>query len=267
VAKRAYRLHPITWVVTLGVFAVFVWLNFNSSRQQYLEKHGESWRGGLRHGFPIAWWDAGIDTRGVLQNGVLYLDSKPYGGWRAGGICCGLAALFASLAVSAAGCERIIRALRPSARSSDLSEMDRRANRAVPIRPVTAFVAVALLAGLTTANLTLRTEPRDEQNAAAGFTQSMGWPAMTFLASEPYLRGMETAGRPAVEIVHYLENHPQTYWTYTHWHSMGIVLNVICCTLLVMAVACACEWVLRHEASVHRLALEHTTPQAKEKFS
>jgi hypothetical protein len=121
---------------------------------------------------------------------------------------------------------------------------------------VTALVAIVLLAGLTLANLTLRTEPKDAQNAAAGFTQSMGWPFMTFLASEPYLRGMEIEGRPAAEIVHYLENHPQTNWSRAHWYSREIVLDVIACMLMVIAAACVCEWILRHETSVHRLAVE-----------
>jgi len=252
----------------LGLFSLFVWLNFNTSRRQYIEKGAEGWCGGLREGFPLAWWDAGIETRCVIRDDTVYLDSRPYGGWQYLGVGCGVAFFALSLAATALVCESAIRKLQPRNEQFDLNAMNHRANRGVAIRPVTALASIVVLAGIVLANLTMTTEPKDTGNASAGFTQTMGWPFMTFLASEPQLRGMETEGRPAAEIVRYLESHPTTWWRHVHWFGSGIVMNSAACLLLVVGAACACEWILRREAQLRKLRLsENVAPIAAEKFS
>jgi hypothetical protein len=76
----------------------------------------------------------------------------------------------------------------------------------------------------------------------------MGWPFLTFLASEPCIKGMQVEGRSAAEIVHFLEAHPTTWWGRSHWYASGIVMNAGACLLLIVATAALSEWALRRES-------------------
>jgi hypothetical protein len=76
----------------------------------------------------------------------------------------------------------------------------------------------------------------------------MGWPFLTFLASEPCIKGMQVEGRSAAEIVHFLEAHPTTWWGRAHWYASGIVMNAGACLLLIVATAALSEWALRRES-------------------
>src|SRR5438105_12556533 len=99
--RRATDLHAATWLAMLAVFALFMWLNFNTTRVSYLEKAPGGWRGGVREGFPLPWWDAGMEASGALDDGALVLSSKPYGGWQTMGVCTGLFVLGVAFVLTA----------------------------------------------------------------------------------------------------------------------------------------------------------------------
>jgi hypothetical protein len=241
--RLSYKLHPLTWLLVLAVLSLFLWLNFHVTWETYMEKRGNFWRGGLREGFPVAWWDAGMETEIGSENGKLYLNQTPYGGWKMGGICCALALFVIALASTAIGGERVIRIW--CSRHQQLARIDANANHGVGIRPVTAFASLLTLAATVTANVVLTTHP---SNAPAEVTRTMGWPCAIYVAREPYLVGLHLEDRPASEIVRYIVNHPKMPFRWTDWHMSSVVCNAFLCMLLIICAAWLCEEVLRWEA-------------------
>jgi hypothetical protein len=238
-------------VLVLAVLSLLLWLNFHVTWETYMEKRGNRWRGGLREGFPVVWWDAGMETETGLENGKLYLTQTPYGGWKIGGVCCALALLVVAVAATATGGERVIRIW--SSRHQQLATIDATANRRVGIRPVTAFASLLTLAAAITANVVLTTHT---SNTPAEITRTMGWPCAIYVLREPWLQGLHLEDRPAEELVRYIVNHPKMTFRFIDWHMSGLVCNAFLCMLLIFCVAWICEEVLRWEARYLQLRLQ-----------
>ncbi|MCY3023996.1 MAG: hypothetical protein NTW87_33875 [Planctomycetota bacterium] len=233
----------MSWCAVLAVLGLSVWLNLDWSRDAYVEPLDNAWRGGLRQGFPLCWWDAGLETEATAVGDQLALNRREYGGWQ----WSGLAADLLLLAVAAMGAAFVTeRVMRARARRQPREQSAAEVPAAIAIRPITVVVAAVVLVSSVSYNLiTFTMTARD---GTKEYAQVMGWPFTTYSASSPVLKGLARAGgRPLTQaqVVAYLDSHQRVRWRLAHWHTEGIVLNSVTIMILVIGSAFACEAYLR----------------------
>jgi hypothetical protein len=249
---RAVALRPVSWLSMFAVFVLFLWLNFNSTRVQYLQKTPDGWRGGIREGFPTAWWDGGSVATGVAGDKVVMLRSTPYGGWQPGGIALGVLTLSAALLAAASLSETIARRSR---RKTDPQLAFDPLRRPVRIRLMTGLVSLVLLGGAISLNLIVTTSINSDSDGTPGpagpsmnISQSMGWPFQTYIAHNPVLVSATQATGAVLTVAQetaFMELNEPVRWTRAHWSSTGIVLDAFSALFLVGAAAAGCEWAAR----------------------
>jgi len=251
--RRAVSLHPVAWLALLAVFALFVWLNFSATRVAYLAKSAGGWRGGVREGFPIPWWDCGSEASATVDNAHMILQTVPYGGWRLGGIAIGLLMFFVALTVTGALAELLVR--RFQTRTAKPGGFDP-FQRPVRIRLLTGLVSLILVLSFCALNLIAVSSISDSglgsvfaiDDAAPSsvtLSETMGWPFVTYIARNPVLVSAQTSrGAPmsAQQELAYFETHAPLHWGYTHWNLSAFALNAVCALLCIAAAAFACEW-------------------------
>jgi len=167
----------------------FLWLNLDASREAYCRPGLDGWQGGVRHGFPVALWDAGMQYA-APQSGGLYC--RAYGGWQFGGLLLDLAALGAVLAATWFVAELCQRIFRGSGGVADRAV----APRAPAVRPATAAVLLAMAAASVLLNLRVRTEFSSDAGSTPRFEQRMGWPLAFFDANGAYPKYAKNQPRP-----------------------------------------------------------------------
>ena len=250
--RRAIALHPLTWIALLGVIALFLWLNFNTTRVSYLEHTPTGWHGGVRQGFPIPWWDAGSEAAGTIDGQSLMLHATQYGGWKIGGVVLGLTFMLAVMLGAAFLSElltmRIFKTLTPPALES--------LRRPVRIRLLTGLVVAVLFIGLIMLNLiatTSATLPAPDYGAGASTetairSESMGWPFVAYVAHNPVLVSATAETGKALtakQDLQFMERRDPIFWSSAHWNFKAIVLNVFVAFGVIVAAAVACEWLAR----------------------
>jgi len=260
-----FRVHPLSWCAACAVLALFVWLNLDRSCDAYLAGQTRCWRGGVRLGFPVLCWDAGLETRGTASPQGLSWTRQKYGGVLWLGLAANLAAFAVAVAAALFLSDRAIRALanaQPAhAQTAVIGWLSpaSRTPRATAIRPLTAAVAAVVLGVSVALNLTTDTD--SEHDGRPGFCQTMGWPFETYIAGAPDLPTITVGGNQTLTpaaVVAYLENHPEVPWRLAHWDTRAIVLNAVTIMVLVIGSACACEAYCRRRQATKGMALADT---------
>ncbi|HYG78067.1 MAG TPA: hypothetical protein VEK08_23880, partial [Planctomycetota bacterium] len=237
---RWRHVHPLAVMFATAVLAVFAWLNFESTREDYVAEFSTGYRGGVRQGFPFVWWDAGNDVAWVNKPGMMALQLTPFGGIQGGGLAANLA--IGGVALLLAGIAGQFLGRRFLGRFSALSYRD-----ATPPRrlgPVSAILAALTLLSLVWINLQVDVYSQQELDGLITFQQRMGWPLTIYSASNPapeILSKVGVAGKPA-ETLAWLRQNPDTWYQRTHWHELNIVLNLAAGVILVCAAACCNEF-------------------------
>jgi hypothetical protein len=233
-----FGVHAATWCVLFAVLGLFVWLNVEWSRSEYVERDVNGWRGGTREGFPLCWWDAGVKSATGVTGDKLFLRQRAYGGWLWLGIAGNLATLALAAALAAFLSERALRRVRGGQESLP--------HRRRAIRPVTGVVAAAVLSISVCGNLLTFT--RCHGGEFGGYSQRMGVPFVTYSASRPQMKDVTVFPdrlQTEAQAIAGIENNPRVMWRLAHWHMEGIIANAIVIMLLVIGAACASEKYLR----------------------
>jgi len=219
----------------------FLWLNLDASREAYCRPSPDGWQGGVRHGFPVTLWDAGMQYAAPQTGGLCYC---AYGGWQFGGLLLDLAALGAVLAATwfvAKWCRRIPRGSGAGA--------DRAVAPRVPaVRPATAAVLLAVAAASVLLNLRVRTEFSSDAGSTPRFEQRMGWPLTFFDANGPYpkyAKNQPRPGGPAVLVGYTREELPG----FSTWRFDRLGWDLLIGLGMAFGAAMLCEGLLKWRAA------------------
>jgi hypothetical protein len=237
---RSIQLHRITWGVVLFCFMLFSLLNF--MQQRYIQRLEDGWHGGLRMGFPAAWWDGG--HRWELQPGGT-LEMFPFGGVQQSGVIIDLLAFLAATTLASGACEFLLRKFLKSRREEFPVP---RARAAHAITSVIAMLVVVVFVGL---NLEVRTTADSESGQFPVYRQQMGFPLVTYEASDPVLTALDKKfNRKAsvAEALLWLEENPGARYARSHWFKLNIVINIMLALGVVLMAALGSEWWMKRKA-------------------
>jgi len=223
------------------VFGLFVWLNFDFSRDAYEERTASGHRGGIRHGFPFVLWDSGIDAR-ASEAGTLKLSIREYGGWVWSGVALNGGSLLLALLGSVA-CSRVLR------RAAFQKQPDGDALVAHAwVHPLTPVVLMTLAGTLLWVNLTPETEIVLRDNGSMDFEQSLGWPLTHYKAHQPRLNASARHYTPEVILAH-LRARPDAAFRFAHWYEERLVGNILIGVVVALGAAGATERALKRRES------------------
>jgi len=247
--RAQFNLHWFTWVPLLIVLSAFLWLNLDLSNDAYMDRDAHGWRGGGRLGFPLPWWDAGRYVQVTVKDGQCLMTWTPYGGWQFRGLLVDAALFLVALGVVGGVSEWLLRRRLGAAESPAAVD-------AASVRAVSMIVACVVAAALLRLNFFVHTSVGAELGGTARISQAMGWPLVTYRASDPALDDWLLAQSPPpapADCLRYLQAHPDLPWRLSHWFTRNIVLNICIGLAAVVSTAWVCEFVLRrwraHRAS------------------
>ncbi len=235
--RTRFKLHSAACIAMAGVCILFVWLHLDFSRDAYVEQHGASWRGGVRHGFPLPWWDGGEQaTAGSQPEGGLRLTIAPFRNVDGLALSVDLLALAAALAAAAFVAQRAMGRMGRMGRSASGPETAPPLAPKPAIRPATALLAAGIAGLLCWANLRVETSLAEARTGAQQF-QEMGWPLPIFVSSHALPESPPGKSAPAPlsnQSSRWIQDHAHISPRLAHWFLDNIALNVL------IGLACIC---------------------------
>lgn len=237
---RWRHLHPFAVVTITAVLLLFVWVNVELTRDDYVDKVEAGFRGGVRQGFPMTWWDAGNTAGWISKPDQMALSLTPYGGVQLDGAVVDLAVLLTAAALVGAAGHLVGRRCFPHFGTRPRENAARSARLSLLGATLATLTALCLL----WINLQVDVSAEVKHDGVMVFQQRMGWPLTIYSAHDPYeepLVAAGVAGSPKSKLA-YLKSNLEARYRFAHWYEANIALNLLAGVMLVSAAACCCEW-------------------------
>jgi len=230
--ERLRKLQPLTHMALLFTLILFVWLNFDYTRNAYNDHVGIAWRGGMRYGFPLSAWDSEQASLVGVVNDQMNFRMITYGGVQWAGLAVNVLILGMAL-LGVAWSAEVLRA-----RVIGTKEI---APRKYQRMHATSYAAALCMAALLLWVNAQHEIQEIETKGKRDYQQTYGWPLDVYSANAPKDAVYAHAESLSLGMVAYLESHPNAWYKFAGWNTRNITWNLLICVGLVMVTAAASE--------------------------